>query len=152
MKTLLIRKEDVERRWFELDATGQVLGKLAVKAARLLMGKEKPTLTPGVDTGDFVVVTNARNVKVTGRKEVNKIHRHHTGWLGHLIEEPVSELRAKKPERLIELAVRRMLPKNTLGIHMLRRLKVYAGTDHPHQAQKPAKVELPARKYATSRK
>jgi large subunit ribosomal protein L13 len=145
MKTFLMRKEDVQRRWFELDATEQVLGKLATKAANILMGKEKPTFTPGVDTGDFVVVTNAKNVKATGKKDERKIYRRHSEYVGSMVEETLGAVRGRKPERLIQLAVRRMLPKNTLGAHMLKRLKVYAGKEHPHVAQKPEKVEVPVR-------
>jgi large subunit ribosomal protein L13 len=146
MKTVLVRKEDVQREWFHLDASEQILGRLAVKAARILMGKDKPTITPGVDTGDFVVVTNARSVRVTGKKETDKVYRHHTGHVGGLVEKSVSEIRAKKPEQLIELAVRRMLPKNTLGRQMFRRLKVYADAEHPHAAQAPKTIAVPGRK------
>lgn len=145
MKTFAIRKEDVIRRWFELDASGQVLGKVAVKAANLLMGKERPIFTRGVDTGDFVVVTNASLVKVTGRKEDGKIYRTHSEYVGSMVEEPLKALRAKKPEKLIVLAVKRMLPKNNMGHHMLKRLKVYAGKEHPHVAQAPQLLEVPNR-------
>jgi large subunit ribosomal protein L13 len=122
-----------------------VLGKVAVKAASILMGKEKPTFTPGVDTGDFVIVTNARHVKATGRKEERKIYRRHSEWVGSMVEEPLGAVRAKKPEKLITLAVRRMLPKNNLGNHMLRRLKVYAGSEHPHAAQAPVAADVPGK-------
>ena len=141
-----MRPQDVQRRWFHIDATGQVIGRLAVKAARILMGKEKPDFTPGVDTGDFLVVTGARNVRATGRKEERKIYRRHTGYLGHLIEEPLGAVRGKKPEKLIQLAVKRMLPKNTLGRYQLSRLRVYGGDEHPHVAQTPVTVKVPARK------
>ncbi len=142
MKTFRMRAEDVQRRWFHIDADGKTLGKLAVKAANLLMGKEKPTFTPGVDTGDFVVVTNAEKVHVSGQKRVKKVYRHHTQYLGGLVEEPFSSVIEKHPERVIQLAVRRMLPKNTLGKHLFRRLKVYAGKDHPHAAQNPDTIEI----------
>jgi len=145
MKTFMIRKEDVQRRWFELDATNQVLGKLAVKAANLLMGKESPIFTPGVDTGDFVVVTNASLVKVTGNKEEGKIYRTHSAWVGSMVEEPLRALRSRKPEKVIVLAVKRMLPKNNMGHHMLSRLKVYSGKEHPHVAQAPERLEVPNR-------
>jgi large subunit ribosomal protein L13 len=141
-----MRKEDVKRRWLHVDATDQILGRLAVKVARILMGKESPLFTPGVDTGDFVVVTGASAVKVSGRKEEGKLYRHHTGYIGHLIERPLGGLRAKKPEKLIELAVRRMLPKNQLGRAMLKRLKVYPGKDHPHAVQRPVTVQVPGKK------
>jgi large subunit ribosomal protein L13 len=141
--TVLIRKEDVRRRWIELDASGQVLGRLAVKAAVVLMGKEKPTFTPGVDTGDFVVVTNAKDVKTTGRKEERKLYFQHTEYVGSWVNEPLHAMRARKPENLIYLAVKRMLPKNTMGFHMLKRLKVYPGLAHPHAAQQPEKGVVP---------
>ena len=142
MKTFLLRKEDVVRRWYQIDAGGEVLGKLAAKVARMLMGKERPTYTPGVDSGDFVVITNARNVKVTGRKEERKLYRSHTAHVGSFIEQPLGKVRAKKPEKLIYLAVKRMLPKNTLGRYMLKRLKVYADGTHPHAAQAPELLTL----------
>ena len=142
MKTFMIRIEDIRRRWYHIDAAGQTLGKLAVRAAHILMGKEKTTFTPGVDNGDFVVVTNAKGVRVSGRKLDRKIYRHHTQYLGGLVEEPLQSLLARKPRRVVELAVRRMLPKNTLGRHYLRRLKVYPGGEHPHAAQQPEKIEV----------
>ena len=141
----MLRKEDVVRRWYQIDAGGEVLGKLAAKVARMLMGKERPTYTPGVDSGDFVVITNARNVKVTGRKEERKLYRSHTAHVGTLVEQPLGALRAKKPEKLIYLAVKRMLPKNTLGRYMLKRLKVYADREHPHVAQAPELLTLEKR-------
>jgi len=142
MKTFRIRAEDVQRRWFHIDADGKTLGKLAVKAANILMGKEKPTFTPGVDTGDFVVVTNATKVHVTGKKRENKMYRHHTLHLGGLVEKPFKEVIATHPERVIESAIRRMLPKTTLGKHLYKRLKVYGTPDHPHTAQNPEKIEI----------
>ncbi len=145
MKTFMIRKEDVQRRWFHIDAEGKTLGKIAVKAAKLLMGKEKPTFTPGVDTGDFVVVTNAGKVHVSGRKKDDKVYRHHTLYLGGLVEQPFSSVIEKHPDRVVMLAVRRMLPKNILGRHLLRRLKVYGGGEHPHSAQNPQSIEVPHR-------
>ncbi len=147
MKTFLQRKEDVERDWFHIDANGKILGSLASRVAVILMGKHKPTYTPAVDGGDFVIVTNARNVRVTGRKEQEKLYRRHTGYIGHFIEEPLARVRAsKRPERIVELAVRRMLPKNALGRAMLKRLKVYAGPEHPHAAQEPKPLPLEARR------
>lgn len=142
MKTFRLRKEYVERRWYLLDASGLTLGKLAVRVARLLMGKDEPTFTPGVDGGHFVVITNASKVSVTGRKETGKLYRYHTGYIGGLVEKPLAELRTRKPERIVELAVRRMLPKNKLGRDMFKRLKVYGGAEHPHVAQKPAAIPL----------
>jgi large subunit ribosomal protein L13 len=129
-------------RWHVIDADGQVLGRLATAAARLLQGKHKATYTPFLDTGDHVVVVNAAKVKLTGRKEDQKIYRQHSGYEGGLREERARLLRQRRPERLVEEAVRGMLPKTTLGEAMYRKLKVYAGADHPHAAQKPSKLEV----------
>jgi large subunit ribosomal protein L13 len=128
--------------WHVIDAGGQVLGRIATVAARLLQGKHKPTYTPFIDTGDHVVVVNAATVKLTGRKEDQKIYRQHSGYEGGLRETRARVVRAKHPERLVEEAVRGMLPKTKLGEAMYRKLKVYAGADHPHQAQKPTKLEV----------
>jgi large subunit ribosomal protein L13 len=129
-------------RWHVIDADSRVLGRIATAAARLLQGKHKPTYTPFIDTGDHVVVVNAAKVKLTGRKEDQKIYRQHSGYEGGLREERARLLRQRRPERLIEEAVRGMLPKTTLGEAMYRKLKVYAGADHPHAAQKPSKLEV----------
>ena len=129
-------------RWHVIDADGQVLGRIATAAARLLQGKHKSTYTPFLGTGDHVVVVNAAKVKLTGRKEDQKIYRQHSGYEGGLREERARLLRQRRPERLIEEAVRGMLPKTTLGEAMYRKLKVYAGADHPHTAQKPSKLEV----------
>jgi large subunit ribosomal protein L13 len=129
-------------RWHIIDAEGQVLGRIATVAARLLQGKHKPIYTPFIDTGDHVVVVNALKVKLTGRKEDQKIYRQHSGYEGGLREERARIVRAKKPERLVEEAVHGMLPKTKLGAAMYRKLKVYAGPDHPHAAQKPSKLEV----------
>ena len=141
-KTFLLRKEDVVRRWLHIDARDVILGKLAVHAAVALMGKDCPTYTPGVDSGCFIVVTNAELVKVTGKKEANKKYRWYTGYIGGLKEKSLETMRATKPEKVIQLAVRRMLPKNKLGRNMLKRLKVYAGAEHPHEAQAPQTVTV----------
>ena len=141
-KTFLLRKEDVVRRWLHIDARDVILGKLAVHAAVALMGKDCPTYTPGVDSGGFIVVTNAELVKVTGKKEANKKYRWYTGYIGGLKEKSLETMRATKPEKVIQLAVRRMLPKNKLGRNMLERLKVYAGAEHPHEAQAPQTVTV----------
>ena len=141
-KTFLLRKEDVVRRWIHIDAKDVILGKLAVHAAVALMGKDCPTFTPGVDSGAFIVVTNAESVKVTGKKESDKKYRWHTGYIGGLKEKSLEEMRSEKPEKVVQLAVRRMLPKNKLGRNMLKRLKVYAGAVHPHEAQQPEAVEI----------
>jgi large subunit ribosomal protein L13 len=129
-------------RWHVIDADGQVLGRIATVAARLLQGKHKPTYIPYIDTGDHVVVVNASKVKLTGRKEDQKIYRQHSGYEGGLREERARVVRAKRPERLVEEAVRGMLPKTKMGEAMYRKLKVYAGPDHPHAAQKPNKLEV----------
>ena len=144
MKTRLARKEDLEdnRRWCHVDADGQVLGRLASRVAVALMGKDRPDYTPHVDTGAYVVVTNAERVRLSGQKMAQKTYRRYTGYPGGLRETPVSEMLRKHPERVITEAVRRMLPKSKLGRKMLAKLKVYAGADHPHQAQQPEKLEL----------
>ena len=129
-------------RWHLIDADGQVLGRIATKAARVLQGKHKASYTPFIDTGDHVVVVNASKVKLTGRKEDQKIYRQHSGYEGGLREERARIVRQRKPERLIEEAVRGMLPKTKMGEAMYRKLKVYAGPDHPHAAQKPNKLEV----------
>jgi large subunit ribosomal protein L13 len=129
-------------RWHVIDANGQVLGRIATTAARLLQGKHKASYTPFIDTGDHVVVVNAAKVKLTGRKEDQKIYRQHSGYEGGLREERARLVRQRHPERLVEEAVRGMLPKTTMGEAMYRKLKVYAGPDHPHTAQKPSKLEV----------
>jgi large subunit ribosomal protein L13 len=129
-------------RWHLIDANGQVLGRIATRAARLLQGKHKATYTPFIDTGDHVVVVNAATVKLTGRKEDQKIYRQHSGYEGGLRETRARVVRQRHPERIVEDAVRGMLPKTKLGEAMYRKLKVYAGPDHPHAAQKPAKIEV----------
>ena len=129
-------------RWHVIDADGRVLGRIATTVARLLQGKHKAIYTPFIDTGDHVVVVNAAKVKLTGRKEDQKIYRQHSGYEGGLREERARLVRQRKPERLVEEAVRGMLPKTTLGEAMYRKLKVYAGPDHPHSAQKPSKLEV----------
>ena len=130
------------RRWHIKDADGQVLGRIATVAARLLQGKNKPTYTPFIDTGDHVVIVNAKKVKLTGRKEDQKIYRQHSGYEGGLREERARLVRARKPEKLVEDAVHGMLPKTKMGEAMYRKLNVYAGPDHPHTAQKPSKLEV----------
>lgn len=135
-------KNTTTSRWHVIDADGQVLGRIATAAARLLQGKHKPTFTPFLDTGDHVVVVNAAKVKLTGRKDDQKIYRHHSGYEGGLREERARLVRQRRPQRLVEEAVHGMLPKTTLGQAMYRKLKVYAGPDHPHTAQKPTTLEV----------
>ena len=142
MSTEFPSKNGVERQWHVIDAQDVVLGKLASKAAMLLMGKTKPIYTPFIDTGDHVVVINADKVRVTGRKESDKIYRHFTGYPGGLVEKSLKRVREERPVRLVEDAIFGMLPKTKLGKQMYRKLKVYAGDKHPHAAQKPAALDI----------
>ena len=142
MKCFMAKKEQVEHKWFVMDAEGLVLGQMAAKIAPLLMGKTKPTYTPHVDAGDYVIVVNADKVRVTGKKARKKEYDYYTLYPGGHRFVSFAEMMAKNPERVIKLAVRRMLPKNKLGMKMLTRLKVYRGPEHEHQAQKPEKIEV----------
>jgi len=137
MSTEFPSKNGITRTWLVVDAEDQVLGKLASKAARILMGKHKPSYTPFLDTGDHVVVINAAKVRLTGNKEEKKVYRHFTGYPGGLVEMGVRRVRNTRPTRMVEDAIFGMLPKTKLGKQMYRKLKVYAGDKHPHQAQKP---------------
>ena len=137
MSTEFPTKNGVVRQWHVIDAEHLVLGKLATKAAMLLMGKTKPIYTPFIDTGDHLVVINASKVRLSGRKEENKMYRHFTGYPGGLVEKSLKRVRAEKPIRIVEDAIAGMLPKNKLGKQMFRKLKVYAGDRHPHAAQQP---------------
>ena len=141
MKTVSMRAQDVRRSWYVVDAENRTLGRLASAIAHRLRGKHKPEYTPHVDTGDYVVVVNAAKVRVTGSKETGKIYHRHSGYPGGLKSLSLGQLRAKRPERMIELAVKGMLPKNPLGRAMFRKLKVYAGAAHPHAAQQPVQWE-----------
>jgi large subunit ribosomal protein L13 len=142
MPTLIPKADERDRKWFVIDARGQVLGKLATLAATILTGKRKPTFTPFLDTGDHVIVINAAEVHLTGRKEGDKLYRHHTGYMGGLRSTSAADMRKKHPERVVEEAVRGMLPKTKLGRAMFHKLKVYRGADHPHQAQKPQAITV----------
>ncbi len=142
MKTFSAKPNEVKRDWYVVDAEGKTLGRLASEIARRLKGKHKPEYTPHVDTGDYIIVVNAEKVKVTGRKEQQKIYYHHSGYPGGIKAIPLAKQRAEHPERIIQAAVRGMLPKNPLGRAMLRKLKVYAGPEHNHQAQQPKVLEL----------
>ena len=137
MSTEFPSKNAITRTWHVVDAENQVLGKLASKAAWILMGKHKPSYTPFLDTGDHVIVINAEKVRLTGRKDNQKVYRRHTGYPGGLIEVGATKMRATRPAKMLEQAISGMLPKTKLGKHMYRKLKVYAGGKHPHQAQKP---------------
>ena len=141
MRTYVATPKTIDSRWHVIDADGQVLGRIATLAARLLQGKHKASYTPFIDTGDHVVIVNAAKVRLTGRKEEQKLYRYHSGFEGGLREERAKDLRQKNPVRMIEEAVRGMLPKTKLGDAMWRKLKVYAGPDHPHAAQKPRAVK-----------
>lgn len=142
MSTEFPSKNKISRRWHVIDAQDAVLGKLASKAAMLLMGKNKPSYTPFLDTGDHVIVINAGKVRLTGRKEENKVYRHFTGYPGGLIEQNIKRVRAERPTRIVEEAIQGMLPKTKLGKQMYRKLKVYAGDRHPHAAQQPVALAL----------
>jgi large subunit ribosomal protein L13 len=142
MSTEFPTKNGIIRQWHLIDAQDVVLGKLASKAAMVLMGKTKPSYTPFIDAGDHVIVINAEKVKVTGRKEEDKLYRHFTGYPGGLVEQSLKRVRAEKPTRLIEDAIAGMLPKNKLGKQMFRKLNVYAGDQHPHAAQQPVALTI----------
>jgi len=142
MSTEFPSKNGVKRQWHVIDADGVVLGKLATKAAMLLMGKTKPTYTPFLDTGDHVIVINAEKVRLTGRKEEDKVYRHFTGYPGGLVETTLKRVRESRPQRIVEEAIQGMLPKTKLGKQMYRKLNVYAGDRHPHAAQKPAALTV----------
>lgn len=142
MKTQFAKKGELDRKWYVIDAEGKVLGRLASKVASYLRGKTKPVFTPNVDTGDFVIVVNAEKIRLTGRKLDEKIYYHHTGYPGGLKAETAKERLNKNPEKLIMDAVKGMLPKNRLGRAMLRKLKVYKGSEHPHSAQKPETLTI----------
>ena len=142
MKTYSVKAGEIERRWFVVDARGKVLGRLATEIARVLRGKHKPIYTPHLDTGDFVVVVNAEKVELTGRKADQKTYFRHTGYMGGEKFIPFRRMLEKHPERVIELAVKGMLPKNALGKQMQKKLRVYAGAEHPHQAQQPEPLNI----------
>ncbi|MBI2913308.1 MAG: 50S ribosomal protein L13 [Chloroflexi bacterium] len=135
MRTYSLKGKEIDKGWQVIDATGQPLGRLASRVAGLLMGKDKPTYARHLDMGDFVVVVNAERVRITGNKLADKVYYRHTGYMGGLKETTLADLMARRPARVIELAVRGMLPRNRLGRAQLRHLKVYAGPDHPHEAQ-----------------
>ena len=137
MKTQFAKKSDIDRKWYVVDAKDIVLGKLAVKVAVHLRGKNKPVFTPNSDTGDFIIVINAEKIKLTGNKVNDKTYYHHSGYIGGIKAKTAKELLENKPETIIEKAVWGMLPKNRLGRAMIKKLKVYRGTEHPHQAQAP---------------
>ena len=142
MKTYQAKKEELDHQWYLVNAEGKVLGRLATELAKILRGKNKPSFTPHLDTGDFVIVVNAEKVVLTGKKMKDKIYYHHTGYPGGLKEVSAEKLLAKKPTEMLRIAVKGMLPKNRLSQQVLRKLKIYAGPNHPHEAQKPVAVQL----------
>ena len=141
MSTYMAKAGEVERKWYVIDATGKTLGRLAVQVADLLRGKNKPTFTPHVDCGDFVVVVNAEKMELTGKKLEQKYYYHHTGYIGHMKSVRYDNLMANRPEMALELAVKGMIPTNTLGRKAMTRLHVYKGAEHKHEAQKPIVLE-----------
>lgn len=142
MKTFVAKEHEVERRWYLVDAENRVLGRLASRIAIRLRGKHKPIFTPHADTGDFIVVINAGKVALTGSKWDKKTYYRHTGYIGGLKQISAKKLLEKKPDEVLRLAVKRMLPKNSQGRRQLKKLKIYTGSDHPHQAQQPEKLEI----------
>ncbi len=142
MKTRFAKKDEVERKWYVVDAADQVLGRLATRIAVYLRGKHKPQFTPNVDAGDFVIVVNAEKVKLTGNKLEDKVYYHHTGYPGGIKAETAKSRLERKPELIIEKAVKGMLPKNRLGRALVKKLKVYKGSEHPHAAQKPENISF----------
>lgn len=140
MKTFMASPATIDRKWYVVDATDKTLGRLASEVAKVLRGKNKPIYTPSIDTGDYVIVINAEKIAVTGKKLDQKVYYHHSGWVGGLKETTLREMLAKKPESVIELAVKGMLPKGPLGSEMYKKLFVYAGAEHPHAAQKPEEL------------
>lgn len=142
MKTWIPKPEELNKKWYLVDAKGKVLGRLASRIAAIIRGKTKPSYTPHLDTGDFVVVINAAQIKLTGKKFTDKVYYHHTLWPGGLRSTTPEKMMAKFPERVLELAVKRMLPNTPLGRKMFKKVKIYPGPDHPHEAQKPEPLEL----------
>jgi len=142
MKTYTVKAGEIERRWYVVDAKDQVLGRLASSIATILRGKHKPTYSPHLDVGDFVIVVNAKDIRLTGKKASQKTYFRHSGYMGGDRQIPFRRMRERHPDRIIRLAVKGMLPKNTLGRAMLRKLKVYAGPEHPHEAQLPEPLEF----------
>jgi large subunit ribosomal protein L13 len=141
-KTHSFNEAEVDKKWYVVDAAGKVLGRLSNDIARILQGKHKPQYTPHADTGDYVVIINAEKVYISGKKADLKVYRHHSGYIGGLKEIPYKKMRDEKPEEIIKMAVKGMMPKTKLGRKMLDKLKVYAGTEHPHVAQQPELLEL----------
>lgn len=142
MKTYNVRASEIQKEWWVVDAADQTLGRLASEIARILRGKHKPTFTPHLDTGDFVVVINADKISVTGNKETQKIYRRHSGYPGGMKESNLADVRTKHPDRIIRNAVKGMIPHTSLGRAQMKKLKIYAGSEHPHEAQQPKEFKL----------
>ncbi|WP_408005355.1 50S ribosomal protein L13 [Pseudalkalibacillus berkeleyi] len=142
LRTYMAKPKEVERKWYVVDAAGKTLGRLSTEVASILRGKHKPTFTPHVDTGDNVIILNASKIELTGKKMSDKLYHRHTGHPGGLRTRTAQEMRDTRPEKMLELAVKGMLPKNSLGRKMIKKLHVYAGNEHPHQAQNPEQYEL----------
>ncbi|ADD69038.1 ribosomal protein L13 [Denitrovibrio acetiphilus DSM 12809] len=142
MKTYWAKPDEIEQKWFVVDAENKILGRLATEVATILMGKHKPTYTPSIDTGDFIVIVNAEKFAVTGSKMTDKIYYRHSGYLGGIKDRTLKEQLEKKPEEVIRMAVRRMLPKTKMGRAMIKKLKIYTGGAHPHAAQNPETLEI----------
>ncbi len=142
MKTYAAKESEIKRRWYLVDAQGQILGRMACRIADVLRGKHKPCYTPNVDAGDFIIVVNAEKVTVTGKKAQQKVYQSYSGYPGGLKETKYADMLERHPERIIRLAVRRMIPKNKLGRKVLKKLKVYRGSEHPHEAQKPEVLSI----------
>lgn len=141
-KTAIPKKDDQDKKWFLIDAEGKILGRLATQIASKLRGKDKPTYTPFFDNGDFVIIINADKIKLTGNKEEQKVYYRHSGWMGGIKETSYQKMLESHPERIIKAAVKGMLPKNKLNRKILKKLKIYAGTEHKHEAQKPEKLTI----------
>ena len=146
MKTFVAKPKEIKRKWFVVDAEGKTLGRLASEVAKILRGKHKPAYTPFIDTGDYVIILNAEKVVLTGKKLEQKMYRHHSGWIGGMKEVKYRIFMEKRPEKAIEIAVKGMLPHNSLGRAMFKKLKVYKGNKHDHEAQRPEILELDKRK------
>ncbi|WLD93561.1 50S ribosomal protein L13 [Alkalihalobacillus sp. AL-G] len=142
MRTYMAKPKEMERKWYVVDAAGKTLGRLSTEVASILRGKHKPTFTPHVDTGDHVIILNASEIELTGKKLTDKLYHRHTGHPGGLKTRTAQEMRDKRPEQMLELAIKGMLPKNSLGRQMIKKLHVYAGNEHKHQAQNPENYEL----------
>ena len=144
MKTMMAKESQIERKWYIVDAEDKILGRLSTEVAKILKGKHKPTYTPHIDTGDYVIIINAEKIKVTGKKESQKLYRHHSGYVGGLKEISYKTMMEKHPDRIIKHAVKGMLPKNILGRQMMKKLKIYVGPEHKNHAQQPEVLEIKA--------